>query len=259
MDAAARTQDWGRLGGFVSRGPQSTTYQRSGIPLGEAGGAGLQGALFGSSYDPSFGQSAYQRFQDTGDSYLRRYGTDIKADDAGNAVLPMLDAHGNQVGFGQGVAPNPAYATAKLLIESPERSAGQRSGALFGGRDATGAPINGVDYATNKTFGGLLALQQGANPYLNDPRLAASMARSGETSSPFGRADPAAYLRSVLSGETGPTTGDVGFPTTETRTGKAPADAAVQVRTKKPTSASVLTQPQTQARPRSLLRMFSSL
>jgi len=214
MGAAGRTMDYGRLGGFTSYGPQSTQYQKPGFALGDPSGAGLNTALFGSSYNPAAGQSAYDRFNDSGSSYLRRYGTDVREDPAhpGIALQPEIDAHGNPVGFGQGVSPNPAYYSpnAKTLIESPERSAGQRSGALFGGRGETGQPLFGSQYDTAKTFAGLAQLQQGANPWLNDPRMAASMIRQDEADSPFARADPKQYLATMLGAEgTTPTTASV--------------------------------------------------
>src|SRR5580765_6208796 len=68
MGAAGRTMDYGRLGGFTSYGPQSTQYQKPGFALGDPSGAGLNTALFGSSYNPAAGQSAYDRFNDSGSS-----------------------------------------------------------------------------------------------------------------------------------------------------------------------------------------------
>jgi hypothetical protein len=215
MGAGARTMDWGRMGGWTSYGPQSTQYQKPGFALGDPAGAGLNSALFGSSFNPAAGQSAYDRFNDAGSSYLRRYGTDVRVDpnDPNQTPLqPELDARGNPVGFGQGVSPNPAYydpkATLKLM--SPERSAGLRSAQDLGGRDAAGNPVYGSQYDTAKNLAGLAQLQQGANPWLNDPRMAAAMVRADEADSPFARADPKQYLATMLGAEgTTPTTASV--------------------------------------------------
>src|SRR5580765_1328634 len=216
MNRAGNTLNYGALGGWTSQGPQSTQYQRPNFPLGtDPAGAGLNTALFGHTYHPNAGQSSYERFNDSGNSYLRRYGTDVRVDpnDPNQTPLqPMLDAQGNPVGFGQGVAPNPAYYSpnAKTLIESPERSAGQRSGALFGGRGETGQPLFGSQYDTARNFSGLAQLQQGANPWLNDPRMAASMVSQSEADSPFARANPTQYLATMLGAEgTTPTTASV--------------------------------------------------
>ena len=213
MGAGGRTMDWGRVGGFVSRGPQSMAYQAPNTPLGDPFGAGGNAALYGHTYNPAAGQSAYERFFDSGDSYLRRMGTDLRRDAQGNTVLPMLDDQGNQVGFGQGTRPNPAYYSdqqSTLLGRSPEAGAGARSMATFGGRNDFNQPLTGSDYQTHKEFAGLAALQQGTNPWLNDPRLAASMVRADEASSPFARADPTQYLATMLGAEgTTPTTASV--------------------------------------------------
>jgi hypothetical protein len=179
LGAGNNTINYGRLGGFVSRGPQSTQYTPSGMPLGDAGGAGLMGSLFGSSYNPQFGQSAYDRFNDAGASYMRRYATD--------AVDPV---------------------TGKTVILSPERSAGLRSGQLFGGRGETGQPLFGSQYDTAKTYSGLAQLQQAANPWLNNPTLAAQMSQYQELASPFARANPAQYLQTAMGAEgSGPSGG----------------------------------------------------
>jgi len=180
MAAGARTMDWGRLGGFVSRGPQSTAYQAPNTPLGDPAGAGLNTALFGHTYNPAAGQSAYERFTDAGDSYLRRYGTDL------------YGPQGNIIGL------------------SPEHSAGLRSFQDLGGRDQAGNPLYGSQYDTARTFGGLAQLQQAANPWLNDPRMAAAMVRADEADSPFARANPTQYLATALGAEgTTPTTASV--------------------------------------------------
>jgi hypothetical protein len=216
MARAGQTLDWGSQGRFVSRGPQSGTW----TPPTEGSWNqistpyGVNSALFGSSFNPAAGQSAYDRFNDAGSSYLRRYGTDVRVDPAhpNQALQPELDAQGNPVGFGQGVKSNPAYYSpnAQTLIESPERSAGQRSGALFGGRGETGQPLFGSQYDTARTFGGLAQLQQAANPWLNDPRMASAMVRADEADSPFARANPTQYLATALGAEgTTPTTASV--------------------------------------------------
>jgi hypothetical protein len=180
MGGAARAMDWGRLGGFTSYGPQGTTYQKPGFALGDPAGAGLNTALFGSSYNPAAGQSAYDRFNDAGASYLRRYGTDL------------YGPQGNIIGL------------------SPEHSAGLRSFQDLGGRDASGNPLYGSQYDTAKTFAGLAQLQQGANPWLNDPRMAAAMVKADEADSPFARANPTQYLATMLGAEgTTPTTASV--------------------------------------------------
>jgi hypothetical protein len=207
-----RTIDYGRQGLFVSRGPQSTQYDPTAQWSQIQTPAGVRGALFGASGSPGFGQSSYDRFNDSGSSYLRRYGTDVREDPMhpGIALQPEIDAHGNPVGFGQGVSPNPAYYDPKnkTLIESPERSAGQRSGALFGGRGEQGQPLFGSQYDTAKTYAGLTQLQQGANPWLNNPTLAAQMSQYQELASPFTRANPAQYLQTAMGAEgTGPSGG----------------------------------------------------
>lgn len=218
MQNVGAAMNVGQRGGFVSRGPQSMTWtpptdQNSWNAINTP--AGINAALFGNSFQPGAGQGAYGRFMDSGSSYLRRYGTDVRVDprNPNVALQPELDAHGNPVGFGQGVSPNPAYydPNSKTLIESPERSAGQRSGALFGGRGPNGEPIGGVQSDINKTFLGLAQLQQGANPYLNDPRMAAQMAAQSELDSPFARATPGQYLNTALGVENqGPSTGQIG-------------------------------------------------
>jgi len=180
MGAGNNTINYGRLGGFVSRGPQSTQYQAPNTPLGDPAGAGLNTALFGSSYNPAAGQSAYERFNDAGDSYLRRYGTDL------------YGPQGNIIGL------------------SPEHSAGLRSFQDLGGRDQAGNPLYGSQYDTAKNFAGLAALQQGTNPWLNDPRMAAAMVKADEADSPFARANPTQYLATMLGAEgTTPTTASV--------------------------------------------------
>lgn len=217
MEWGGQVMDAGRRGDLISRGPQSGTWttpeQGAWNQIGTP--HGINSALFGSSYNPSAGQGAYERFNDVGDSYLRRYGTDVRVDPANpNVTLqPMLDAQGNPAGFGQGVRPNPAYYSpnAKTLLESPERSSGQRSAALFGGRDETGAPMAGLDTRGHRTFSGLQALQQNVNPYLNDPTQGAKMSQYAELLSPFSRADPGKYLQTMLDAEGKyPSTGDVG-------------------------------------------------
>jgi hypothetical protein len=180
MGAGNNTINYGRLGGFTSRGPQSTQYQPSGMPLGDPFGAGGNTALFGHTYDPNAGQSAYERFNDAGNSYLRRYGTDL------------YGPQGNIIGL------------------SPEHSAGLRSFQDLGGRDQSGNPLYGSQYDTAKTMSGLMQLQQGANPWLNDPRMAAAMAAGSEADSPFARANPKQYLATMLGAEgTTPTTASV--------------------------------------------------
>jgi hypothetical protein len=210
-----RTIDYGRQGLFVSRGPQSTMYDPAAQWSQIQTPVGTRGALFGGGGGmPGFGQGAYDRYNDSGSSYLRRYGTDVRVDPLHPdvALQPELDAHGNGVGFGQGVSPNPAYydPKSKTLIESPERSAGQRSGALYGGRGETGQPLFGSQYDTARNISGLMQLQQGANPWLNDPRMAAAMSAASETDSPFARANPKQYLATMLGAEgTTPTTASV--------------------------------------------------
>jgi hypothetical protein len=180
MQRAGGALDYGALGGWSSSGPQSTSYQKPGFPLGDPAGAGLNTALFGHTYDPNAGQSAYERFNDAGDSYLRRFGTDL------------YGPQGNIIGL------------------SPEHSAGLRSFQDLGGRDASGNPLYGSQYDTAKNLAGLATLQQGANPWLNDPRMAASMVKADEASSPFARADPKQYLATMLGAEgTTPTTASV--------------------------------------------------
>src|SRR4030095_11909844 len=180
LGAGGRTMDWGRAGGFVSSGPQSFNYQAPNFVGGDPAGAGVNAALYGHTYNPAAGQSAYERFMDAGDSYLRRYGTDLR------------DAQGNLIGL------------------SPEHSAGLRTFQNAGGRDAAGNPLYGSQYDTAKTFAGLAQLQQGANPWLNDPRMAAAMVRADEADSPFARADPGQYLATMLGAEgTTPTTASV--------------------------------------------------
>jgi hypothetical protein len=215
LGSGSQTVDYGKQGLFVSRGPQSTMYDPTAQWAQIQTPVGARGALFGGGGGmPGFGQGAYDRFNDSGSSYLRRYGTDVREDPAhpGIALQPEIDAHGNPVGFGQGVSPNPAYYSpdAKTLIESPERSAGQRSGALFGGRGDKGQPLFGSEYDTARNFVGLAQLQQGANPWLNDPRMAAAMTAASETDSPFARANPSQYLATMLGAEgTTPTTASV--------------------------------------------------
>ena len=139
MGAANRTMDYGRLGGFTSYGPQSTQYQKPGFALGDPSGAGLNTALFGSSYNPAAGQSAYDRFNDAGASYLRRYGTDL------------YGPQGNIIGL------------------SPEHSAGLRSFQDLGGRDQSGNPLYGSQYDTAKTMSGLDAAPAGRQPLAERP------------------------------------------------------------------------------------------
>ena len=55
-------------GGFTSYGPQGTAYQKPDFALGDPLGAGCNTALFGHTYNPAAGQSAYERFNDAGDS-----------------------------------------------------------------------------------------------------------------------------------------------------------------------------------------------
>ena len=180
LGSGSRTVDWGKGGGFVSRGPQGYGYQAPNIPGGDPSGAGLNSALFGSSYNPAAGQSAYDRFNDAGASYLRRYGTDL------------YGPQGNIIGL------------------SPEHSAGLRSFQDLGGRDQAGNPLYGSQYDTAKNFAGLAALQQGTNPWLNDPRMAAAMVKADEADSPFARANPTQYLATMLGAEgTTPTTASV--------------------------------------------------
>lgn len=180
MGTVRNTMDYGTLGGWTSRGPQSMTYQRPGIPLGDPMGAGGNAALFGGSYNPAFaGMGAYERFADVADSYRRRFATDV------------TDANGN------------------VVLLSPERSAGLRSGQLYGGRGVTGEPLTGVQSDIFKTASGLAQLQQGANRYLNDPATAANMQIYSELSSPFTRGSPAEYLKAAQSAEVGPTTGNL--------------------------------------------------
>jgi hypothetical protein len=212
MGAGNRTIDWGKAGGFVSGGPQSYNYQAPNFPFGQDPmGAGGNTALFGHTYNPAAGQSAYERFNDSGSSYLRRFGTDVRVnpnDPNQTPLQPELDAQGNPVGFGQGVSPNSAYydPKAKLVLMSPERSAGLRSAQDLGGRDQGGNPLYGSQYDTARTYAGLAQLQQGANPWLNDPRQAAAMVRADEADSPFARANPTQYLATMLGAEgTSPT------------------------------------------------------
>jgi len=180
MGSGSRTVDWGKSGGFTSYGPQSTQYQKPGFALGDPFSAGGNIALYGHTYDPNAGQSAYERFNDAGDSYLRRYGTDL------------YGPQGNIIGL------------------SPEHSAGLRSFQDLGGRDQSGNPLYGSQYDTAKTMSGLMQLQQGANPWLNDPRMAASMVKADEADSPFARANPKQYLATMLGAEgTTPTTASV--------------------------------------------------
>src|SRR5580765_826635 len=113
MGSGSRTVDWGKSGGFTSYGPQSTQYQKPGFALGDPFSAGGNIALYGHPYDPNAGQSAYERFNDAGDSYLRRYGTDL------------YGPQGNIIGL------------------SPEHSAGLRSFQDLGGRDQSGNPLYG--------------------------------------------------------------------------------------------------------------------
>jgi len=180
MGSGARTMDWGRAGGFVSSGPQSFNYQAPNFMGGDPAGAGVNAALYGHTYNPAAGQSAYERFNDAGDSYIRRFGTDL------------YGPQGNIIGL------------------SPEHSAGLRSFQDLGGRDQAGNPLYGSQYDTARTFGGLAQLQQAANPWLNDPRMAASMVRADEADSPFARANPTQYLATALGAEgTTPTTASV--------------------------------------------------
>src|SRR5215471_4364751 len=148
--AGNRTIDWGQQGLFVSRGPQSTTYDPTAQWSQIQTPVGLRGALFGGD---GFGQSSYSRFQDAGDSYLRRYGTNLVVKD-GQIQLPFLDAQGKQVGYGQGgVAPNPAYSDPQYRVgESPEAAAGRRSIETYGGRDAQGNPLTGSTYGPMREF-----------------------------------------------------------------------------------------------------------
>src|SRR5690606_12996388 len=125
---------------FVSRGPQSTQWDPNAQWSSIRTPTGVTGALFGSSYGQGFGQGAYDRFQNAEQSYMNRFATDL-------------------------VDPN----TGQVIAFSPERGAGARSVSTFGGRNSFNDPLTGSEYDTHKTFSGLLALQQGANPYLNDP------------------------------------------------------------------------------------------
>jgi len=183
MEWGGATMDAGRRGQLLSRGPQSATWQtpQQGAWNQISTPYGINTALFGNSFNPNAGQSAYDRFTDVGNSYLRRYGTDVK------------DAQGN------------------VILASPERGAGYRSGAQFGGRNAFDQPLTGQTYGGHDEFAGLQALQQGANPYLNNPLLGAAMSRTQEQGSPYARADPTKYLNTMLGAEGKyPSTGDVG-------------------------------------------------
>jgi hypothetical protein len=182
MGDVSNAMDYGRQGLWQSRGPQSTTWDPNAQWSQIQTPTGGTGALFGSSYGQGFGQGAYERFQDVGNSYLRRYGTDVTDPETG-----------------------------QLLIASPERGAGFRSGAQFGGRSAFNDPFTGQTYGGHREFAGLQALQQGANPYLNNPTLAAQMSQFQEIGSPFQRADPGQYM-DLTQGVEGmyPTTADFG-------------------------------------------------
>ena len=216
MQNVGAVMDMGARGQLISRGPQSNTWtpptQQSdwnaiSTPYG------INSALFGNSFAPGAGQGAYNRFQDSGNSYLRRYGTNLVVDpQTGQMQLPFLDAEGNQVGYGQGgTRANPGYSNpANFLGSSPEQGSAFRSIQTYGGRTGFNQPLYGSQYDTAKTMAGLMALQQGANPYLNDPRIAAQMATQGEQASPFARANPASYLQAALMGEQGPTTAQTG-------------------------------------------------
>src|SRR5262245_9832265 len=215
MEGMSNAMQRGRAGLWTSVGPQGTKYQPdyfhggSQVPTS----AGVNAALFGSSYNPAFGQSAYDRFADAGDSYLRRFGTNLVVKN-GQSVLPFLDAQGRQVGYGQGgVRANPDYSNPAYQVGySPEAGAGARSMAQFGGRTAFNEPLTGQQYGGHKEFAGLAALQQGTNPFLNDPATAANLSLYQELSSPFQRADPNEYMAMARNINAGmPNTGEQAF------------------------------------------------
>src|SRR4030095_150623 len=170
MGAGGRTMDWGRAGGFVSSGPQSFNYQAPNFVGGDPAGAGVNAALYGHTYHTAAGESAYERFNDAGASYLRRYGTDLR--DAQGNLIGLSPEHSAGLRTFQNARGRDAdglrYAEGNLIGLSPEHSAGLRTFQNAGGRDAAGNPLYGSQYDTAKTFAGLAQLQQGANPWLND-------------------------------------------------------------------------------------------